>query len=145
MNIILSGLNCETVLAFLDDICVLGRSFEDRLQNLEGVFRRFRKYGLRMRPRKCSLFKKEVEFLGRLVGRNGIQLVPESIRAVSQWPELKPVKDVHKFIGLTNYDRLFIKGYFSIAEPLFKIIQENEFHWTDPERASFPKPQDRSY
>ena len=137
INLILSGLNWETVLAFLDDICVLGRSFEDHLHNLEGVFKRFRKYGLRMKPRKCSLFKKEVEFLGRLVSKNGVQLMPESIRAVSQWPELKSVKDVQKFIGLTNYHRLFIKSYSSIAEPLFKILRENEFHWTDAERAAF--------
>ena len=34
MNFILNGLNWDITLAFLDDVIVLGRSFEDHLQNL---------------------------------------------------------------------------------------------------------------
>ena len=34
VNLILAGMNWETVLAFLDDICVLGRDFAEHLENL---------------------------------------------------------------------------------------------------------------
>ena len=99
VNLILAGMNWETVLAFLDDICVLGRDFAEHLENLRQVFGRFRQFGLRLKPRKCSLFKKEVEFLGRLVSKEGVRVSPESIRAVVEWHTLKSVKDVQKFIG----------------------------------------------
>ncbi|GFO25159.1 Pol polyprotein [Plakobranchus ocellatus] len=91
INLILSGLNWETV---LDDICVLGKSYKDHMINLERVFQRFHQYGLRMKPRKYSLFKTQVENLGRLVSRRGVQVLPESIKEVTEWPELKSVKDV---------------------------------------------------
>ena len=41
MGKILNGLTWKTVLAFLDDICVLGKSVEDHFQNLVVVLQRF--------------------------------------------------------------------------------------------------------
>jgi hypothetical protein len=35
------------------------------------VLVRFREYGLKLKPKKCELFQKEVEFLGRVVGPRG--------------------------------------------------------------------------
>ncbi|GFO02426.1 Pol polyprotein [Plakobranchus ocellatus] len=40
-------------------------------------------------------------------------------------------------MGLTNYHRLFIKDYFRVAEPLFRILGNNEFRWGEEEEQSF--------
>jgi hypothetical protein len=37
------------------------------------VLVRFREYGLKLKPKKCELFQKEVEFLGRVVGPRRIK------------------------------------------------------------------------
>jgi hypothetical protein len=71
INLVLRGLNWKVVLAFLDDILVLGKDFEGHLANLRAVLVRFREYGLKLKPKKCELFQKEVEFLGRVVGPRG--------------------------------------------------------------------------
>lgn len=71
MNLVLRGLHWKTVLAFLDDILVLGRDFKKHLNNITDVLKRFRSYGLKLKPKKCVLFKQEVEFLGRTVNRSG--------------------------------------------------------------------------
>jgi hypothetical protein len=42
--------------------------------NLRAVLVRFREYGLKLKPKKCELFQKEVEFLGRVVGPRGIYI-----------------------------------------------------------------------
>jgi hypothetical protein len=57
MNLVLRGLHWKTVLAFLDDILVLGKSFDDHVQNLSEVFEKLRAYGLKLKPRKCELIK----------------------------------------------------------------------------------------
>jgi hypothetical protein len=54
------GLNWKVVLAFLDDILVLGRDFEGHLTNLGEVLVRFMEYGLTLKPKKCELFQKEI-------------------------------------------------------------------------------------
>jgi hypothetical protein len=41
---VLRGLNWKVVLAFLDDILVLGKDFEGHLANLRAVLVRFREY-----------------------------------------------------------------------------------------------------
>lgn len=55
MNLVLRGLTCNIVLAFLDDILVMGKSFADHLQNLQLVFERFRQNGLKLKPAKCLI------------------------------------------------------------------------------------------
>ena len=42
INLVLRGLNWKTVLAFLDDILVLGKNFKDHLSNLGEALARFR-------------------------------------------------------------------------------------------------------
>ncbi|GFO40428.1 Pol polyprotein [Plakobranchus ocellatus] len=136
INLVLSDLNWESVLAFLDDVCVLGRGYEDHIDNLRKVFKRFQ-----MKPHKCSLFRREVEFLERLVSKNGIQILLDSVATVQKWPVPRTVQDIQRFMGLTNYHRLFIKDYSSVAEPLFRILRNNELRWGEEEEHSFENPK----
>ena len=48
MNLVLRGLHWNVVLAFLDDLMVLGKSFNKHIENLSQVFERFRSYGLKL-------------------------------------------------------------------------------------------------
>ena len=44
---------------------------------------------------------------------------------VLSWPELKNVKDVRKFLGLTNYYRRFIKNFAQVARPMNVLTKKN--------------------
>ena len=123
LALVLHGLSWEAVLAFLDDMCVLGRSMQDHLNNLVEVFKRFRKYGFKLKPKKCLLFQKSVEFLGRKVGPDGITLTDHSISTIQDWSTPSSCKDIQKFLGLANYHRSFIKNFSEISEPLFQILR----------------------
>ena len=79
INLVLHGLNWNIALAFLDDLLVLGRDPEDHLQNLREVFDRFREYGIKFKPTKSELFQKKVEFLGRQVSREGVEMGTHTI------------------------------------------------------------------
>ncbi|GFR95331.1 LOW QUALITY PROTEIN: retrovirus-related Pol polyprotein from transposon [Elysia marginata] len=59
INLVLRGLTWKHVLAFLDDILVMGRDFTLHLRNLADVLSRFKKFGLKLKPRKCELFQKK--------------------------------------------------------------------------------------
>ena len=137
MNLVLRGLNWATVLAFLDDILVMGRDFLDHLKNLENVFQRFRQYGLKLKPKKCAFFQKEVEFLGRRVGPNGLQLGNEQIKAVQDWPTPTSSKEVEQFLGLVNYHRIFLKNYADLAVPLYQVTGKQKFRWEPDQDQAF--------
>lgn len=56
INLVLHRLNWKIVLAFLDDVLVLGKTEQEHLDNLRQVFEGFRSFGLEFKPRKCELF-----------------------------------------------------------------------------------------
>ena len=60
ISLVLAGLSWEVAIAYIDDILVVGRTFEEHLCNLDLVFDRLELHGLKVRPDKCYLFKREV-------------------------------------------------------------------------------------
>ena len=139
MNLVLRGLNWRIVLAFLDDILVLGRTFYEHISNLRETFGRFRKYGLRLKPKKCLIFQKEVEFLGRIVTGESLAISSDDTKVVHEWPTPKCSKDVERFMGLANYHRSFVRQFADIAAPLYGVIGKNKFQWGEEQEISFCK------
>ena len=132
MDLVLTGLQWSQCLVYLDDIVVLGRSFEEHIQNLGQVFQRLRESGLRLKPSKCSFFKSEVQYLGHIISRDGVATDPEKTAKVATWPVPASKKEVQQFIGFANYYRCFIKDFAQHARPLHRLTEQtSQFQWTD--------------
>jgi hypothetical protein len=89
METVLRGLIYDSCLLYLDDVIVIGRTFEDHLLNLRKVFQRFREACLKLNPDKCQLLQKEVRYLGHIVSPKGISTDPDKLKAVREWPTPK--------------------------------------------------------
>ena len=100
MGLVLRGLNWQSVLSFLDDICVIGKTVDEHLSNLKEVLSRFREFGMRLKASKCALFQREVEFLGRKIGPGGVTLTDHSISTITEWKAPSNLKEVESFLGL---------------------------------------------
>ena len=137
INLVMRSLNWKTVLAFLDDILVSGNSFEDHLLNLEEALARFRQYGLKLKPKKCLFFQKQVEFLGRNVSQNSLSMSEVDIKTVMDWPTPSCSKHVERFMGLANYHRAFVKDFSRLAEPLYRVVGKNQFKWETEQQTAF--------
>ncbi len=72
MDQVLKRLHWKTCSVYLNDIIILGKSFDEHLKNLEEVFQQIASAGLKLSPKKCSLFKKKVSYLGHKVTTEGI-------------------------------------------------------------------------
>ena len=121
MHLVLSGLIWNVVIVYLDDINVMGSTFEETLQNLATVLQRFEHYGLKLKPRKCKLFISEAKFLGRLANADGIQVTPEHVQSIQEWPLPKNKKELQQFLGFVNYHRSFVPGLAGICAPLYQL------------------------
>jgi hypothetical protein len=89
IQLVLQGLNWKECLAYLDDVILLGNSFDDHLSNLRTVLTRFRQHNLKLKPKKCSLFRKAIQFLGRVVSEKDVAVTPGNIQCVAEWPTPK--------------------------------------------------------
>ena len=81
---------------------------------------------------------REVEFLGVVIGLEGIKMEKEKIKGVLEWPTLKCVKDVQKFLGLANYYHRFIEGFAMVARPLHDTVKKDKkWKWTEKQEKAF--------
>ena len=76
---------------------------------------------------------KEVGFLGVVIKLEGIKIEKEKVKSILDWPTPQEVKDVQKFLGLTNYYyQQFIKDFAMIAKPLHDMVKkEQKWEWTE--------------
>lgn len=140
MELVLAGLNWEICLIYLDDIIIIGKSFGEMVANLDRVLGALKKAGLKLKPRKCKLFAKEVEFLGHVVSKQGITTDPKKTAAVKDWPVPKNVKQVRSFVGFCSYYRRFIPNFATVAKPLHRLSEKQKsFEWTQECEAAFSK------
>ena len=108
MQLVLSRLQWTKAVLYLNDMISFGKTFEQTLENLELVFQRLRKARLVLKPSKCKLFQKSVEFLGYVVSQDGISCDPNKLEAIKNWPQPQKVKDIRSFLGLASYYRKYI-------------------------------------
>ena len=58
MELVLKGLHWKICLIYLDDVIVMGCTFEEELEQLKEMFEQLARAGLQLKPKKCFLFEK---------------------------------------------------------------------------------------
>ena len=127
MEAVLVGLAHNVCVVYLDNILVMGATFEEHLDNLSSVLTRLREAGLRLKPAKCHL----VEFLGHVVSATGVAADPAKVEAVKNYPTPTDLKKLRSFLGLASYYRRFIPHFSVVAGPLHALTHKDvPFEWT---------------
>jgi len=124
MDLVLCGLTYETCLVYLDDIIVFSRDFDTHLSRLREIFTRLKGANLKVHIKKCSLFQRQVNFLGHVLTETGIEVQPEKIQAVENWPTPRNLTKLRSFVGLCSYYRRFIAGFADLAAPLHSLTRK---------------------
>ncbi|XP_033139207.1 uncharacterized protein LOC117130500 [Brassica rapa] len=85
-----------------------------------------------------SLSPYQVVFLGFVVGKDGLKVDEEKVKAIRDWPIPKSVSEVRSFHGLAGFYRRFVQDFSSIAAPLTEVIKKNVgFKWEQPQQEAF--------
>lgn len=130
-------------LVYLDDVVVLGRTFDEHLSNLHIVFSRLQEAGLQLQPAKCQFAKQSIKYLGHVVSASGIQTDPEKVAAISQISPPKSVKDVRSFLGAASWYRKFVPNFARITAPLVQLVKKNQrWFWGPEQDAAFQAVKD---
>ena len=127
-------------MAYLDDIIIYSSTPEEHLEHIRTVFEKLRDAKLSMKLSKCHFFAKEIQYLGHILGKEGIKPVPAKTEAIKvMHPPVNP-KQVHAFLGLVGYYRKFIRNFAKIAKPLTMLTHMDiKFEWKDIHQDAFMK------
>lgn len=119
------------VRVYLDDVLIKSPSFQQHVQDLREVLMVLRQSGIKLNPRKCDFFKREVRYLGHIISGAGVSPDPDKIKAVIEWPIPRTPKEAKSFISFCSYYRPFVKGFARVAGPLYHLQDESrDFVWT---------------
>ena len=120
----LEELRDEICTLYLDDVIVYCKGFTEHIEHLRKVLHRLRENGVKLKPRKCKLFRKGVSFLKRVVSSDGYKLDPSGVAPVLNLAKNPPktVGEVHQIIGLLGYYRKYIKDFSYMAKQIYDLL-----------------------
>ena len=134
MDSILAGLHWRSCLVYIDDIVVIGKSFDEHLYNLQQVLERLRQAGLNCNPTNANFCRHKLHTWDMLY-QHKVYLLTQR-KQVKSSPQ--SAQEVQRFLGLANYYRRFIKDFTTMAKPLHRLTEKGAaFSWAPECENSF--------
>lgn len=79
---------------YVDDMIAKSQTEVDHLDHLLKLFKRLRKYQLRLNPNKCTFGVRSGKLLGFIVIQKGIEVYPDKVKVIRDIPTPKTEKQV---------------------------------------------------
>ena len=131
IDIALSGLPGDRILAYMDDMVVFSKSFSEHLEDLQQIFRRLRYSSISLKLSKCVFASERVDFLGFTLSAAGIQPQARLTEAIKQYQPPANKKQLKGFLGLAGFYRSFIPKFADISKPLNALTNhDTPFFWS---------------
>ena len=125
MNEVFKGMLDVCVVVYLDDILIYSDSPDEHLVHVREVLRRLRAHNLYAKVEKCAFSVDTTDFLGFVVGPEGLRMDDTKIQVIRDWPTPRKVRDIQSFLGFSNFYRRFIASYSNITVPLTRLTRKD--------------------
>jgi hypothetical protein len=138
MDIDFVGGEIQSMVIHLDDITILSKLDEENLQHLEQVFKKCRRYGISINPKKSHFSMPEGNLLGHIISVGGIKIDPKRVCSIQQIEIPRNKKDVQYFIGKINFLRRFVPNFAELLNPITNMLKKYVvIKWSLEENLSF--------
>ena len=125
---------------FVDDMISRSQTEEEHLDHLHKLFKRLKKYKLRLNLNKCTFGVRSGKLLGFIVSNKGIEVDPAKVKDIQEMPVPHSEKEVRAFLGHLNYIARFISHLTATCEPIFKLLKKDQVViWNGECQAAFDK------
>lgn len=111
----------EFVKAYIDDVIVRSKTFNDHILHLRKVFTLFTAHNVSIKLSKTFLGYIEVDLLGQRVNSIGLSTAKSKLEAISRLLFPSTLGQLETFLGMTGYLRKFVPRYAAVAKPLHDL------------------------
>ena len=122
MMAIFSDMVERTIELFMDDFSVLGKSFDNCLENLRQALIKCEETNLVLNWEKCHFIVKEGIVFGHQISKRGIKVDRAKVETIEKLLPPSLVKGISSFLGHSGFYRRFIKDFSNIAKPLSNLL-----------------------
>ncbi|KAJ0394727.1 hypothetical protein ATCC90586_002200 [Pythium insidiosum] len=115
---------------YFDDLFVFTKtdSVEDHLDALDRVLARCEEQQLYIKLAKCTFCAEEIPCLGDFIGKDGVRMDPDKIRAIRDWPLPRTKRDLQSFLGTCVYVLRYCPDFAELAAPLTEATKGKTKH-----------------
>ncbi|XP_063797564.1 uncharacterized protein LOC134958754 [Pseudophryne corroboree] len=96
------------------------------------VLSRLRVNHLYCKLEKCVFDVQSIPFLGYIASGSGLEMDPEKLQAIQDWPIPTTLKGIQRFLGFANYYRKCIQDFSTIVAPITAFTKKgaNPSKWS---------------
>ncbi|BEI86683.1 hypothetical protein CcaverHIS002_0700290 [Cutaneotrichosporon cavernicola] len=122
MDVILAAGKWQWCLAYLDDVIIYSKTFEQHVDNVAWTLDAIAAAGLTLGAGKSHLFYQSLDCLGHTVSALGIGIIGRNVDAILKQEPPKTLAALECFSGLAGHYRRFIEKFSLVARPIHDKI-----------------------
>ena len=136
---------CE---AIMDDLLLFTPSKQLYMRKLEDLLKALLKNGLKISPRKCQLFRKELQYMGNTIfiqdKRVCAKPLCSRLEAIQKLESPDTVNGCRSFAGMVNFLSIFCQDLQKLLKPNYDLTREGRpFNWQQEQQTAFEEIKSR--
>ena len=113
VNQILAPARWKHGLAYLDDIIIFSKTFDDHVSHLDEILHILHSHNFRRSFEKCTITTDTIDYLGHNTCRGELRPNHDNVRGLLQTSIPNSQKELFRFLKAAEYYRKFIPNFFS--------------------------------
>ena len=144
INTILNSLQnrkyCEVI---IDDLLLFTPSKKAHMDKLEDLLKALRKNGLKISPKKCQLFRTELQYMGNTIfiikeRRVCVKPLHSRLEAIEKVKAPTTAKQCKRFAGILNFVSIFCPELQRLLKPIYDLTRKGrQFVWGKEQQDAF--------
>ena len=145
LNCLHSRKNCE---AIMDDLLLFTPTKSSQFEKLEDLLKALCKNGLKFSPKKCQLFKTDLQCMANAMFIRNKRVCVRPLRSqIEGIQKLKPptmIKGCRSFVGMVNFVSLFCPKLQKLLKPIYDFTRKGrQFLWKKEQQQAFDEIKHR--
>ena len=130
---------CE---AIMDDLLLFTPTKASHFEKLEDLLKALHKNGLKISPKKCQLFKTDLQYMGNTIfirnKRVCVRPLRSQIEAIQKLEPPTMIKGCQSFAGMVNFVSLFCPELQKLLKPIYNLTRKGrQFLWGKEQQQAF--------
>ena len=143
INTILNSLQskkyCEVI---MDDSLLFTPSERVHKDKLEDLLKALRKKGLKISPKKCQLFRNELQYMGHTIfvkeRRVCVKTFCSTLEVIQKVKVPTTAKQCKSFVGMVNFVSIFCPELLRLLKPIYDLMRKcRQFVWGKEQQDTF--------
>jgi len=90
-------------IVYLDDVLIYSNTLQQHRKDVSNILEAIPKSGMKVKPSKCEFHPSETEYLGFIIGQEGVKTDPVKTQAIWDWTAPKKIQEIQCFLGFCNF------------------------------------------